>query len=167
MGEAESVQVTMNLTGNVSAQSLLPSLGRAWPYLLALRLRWGVAGRAHLLSPPLWAEAQKLVVYLQEDVIHSSSGPEAARAQRAPQPIPTHALISSPPPSRTWPGLEGRPYTGRHRLEETNFLSAPWLWPPEVREPWNNSDQACAREITHRENGGGDCLIQDVGVRQT
>lgn len=92
-------------------QCIFPiSFSGTWvAHLHALRLTWGVAGSAHLLSPPLWAGAQKLVVYLQEDVIHLSSGQEAARAQRASQPIPTHSLIRAQPSAEAdlaWPGGE-------------------------------------------------------------
>lgn len=67
---------------------------------------------------------QKLVAHLQEDAIHFSNGPVAARDQLASRPITAHSLtnICGGTPAVAWRGM---PYTRGLRLMEPIARSTP------------------------------------------
>lgn len=110
--------------GNFSPYSLFPSLGFAcYTSLQAVR------GSAHLLSPHPCVQQlrnwmQKPVAHLQEDAIHFSNGPVAARDQLASRPITSHSLtnICGGTPAVAWRGM---PYTRGLRLMEPIAPSTP------------------------------------------
>lgn len=110
--------------GNFSPYSLFPSLGFAcYTSLQAVR------GSAYLLSPHPCVQQlrnwmQKPVAHLQEDAIHFSKGPVAARDQLASRPITSHSLtnICGGTPAVAWRGM---PYTRGLRLMEPIAPSTP------------------------------------------